>query len=258
MICDIDTIWIDMICLRNLNDRHVWSVHRRCCLCLYNIVEPASYSNSNTDMHCMYLHCVFYTAHRPFFLQNLRGSQRIFWPCEVYANFTKTFCGSYGYAAPEVNPRRQAFSEKAGKEFRVKSSDFKSLWSRWFIGDSKVIQRWLLGLVAEPSKQSKIIVIKKLKDNGTSKQGSSLWKMGLIVDEFLLASVGMWSNSPWRRYHYADIKVWLGRTTLVCYDVWNVPNVVVEWCEFYNRVESLLYILIRFIYDVYWGLYIYI
>lgn len=25
----------------------------------------------------------------------------------VYANFTKTFCGSYGYAAPEVNPRRQ-------------------------------------------------------------------------------------------------------------------------------------------------------
>ena len=136
MICDIDTIWIDMICLRNLNDRHVWSVHRRCCLCLYNIVEPASYSNSNTDMHCMYLHCVFYTAHRPFFLQNLRGSQRIFWPCEVYANFTKTFCGSYGYAAPEVNPRRQAFSEKAGKEFRVKSSDFKSLWSRWFIGDS--------------------------------------------------------------------------------------------------------------------------
>ena len=121
-----------------------------------------------------------------------------------------------------------------------------------------MIQRWLLGLVAEPSKQSKIIVIKKLKDNGTSKQGSSLWKMGLIVDEFLLASVGMWSNSPWRRYHYADIKVWLGRTTLVCYDVWNVPNVVVEWCEFYNRVESLLYILIRFIYDVYWGLYIYI
>ncbi|CAJ1445570.1 unnamed protein product, partial [Effrenium voratum] len=25
----------------------------------------------------------------------------------AYANFTKTFCGSYGYAAPEVNPRRQ-------------------------------------------------------------------------------------------------------------------------------------------------------
>lgn len=26
---------------------------------------------------------------------------------DVYASFTKTFCGSYGYAAPEVNPRRQ-------------------------------------------------------------------------------------------------------------------------------------------------------
>jgi len=25
----------------------------------------------------------------------------------AYANFTKTFCGSYGYAAPEVNPKRQ-------------------------------------------------------------------------------------------------------------------------------------------------------
>mmetsp|Transcript_40220 Transcript_40220/g.87928 ORF Transcript_40220/g.87928 Transcript_40220/m.87928 type:complete len:957 (-) Transcript_40220:68-2938(-) len=25
----------------------------------------------------------------------------------VYASFTKTFCGSYGYVAPEVNPRRQ-------------------------------------------------------------------------------------------------------------------------------------------------------
>jgi len=25
----------------------------------------------------------------------------------IYASFTKTFCGSYGYAAPEVNPRRQ-------------------------------------------------------------------------------------------------------------------------------------------------------
>jgi len=26
---------------------------------------------------------------------------------DVYSSFTKTFCGSYGYAAPEVNPRRQ-------------------------------------------------------------------------------------------------------------------------------------------------------
>jgi len=26
---------------------------------------------------------------------------------DVYCSFTKTFCGSYGYAAPEVNPRRQ-------------------------------------------------------------------------------------------------------------------------------------------------------
>lgn len=26
---------------------------------------------------------------------------------DIYCSFTKTFCGSYGYAAPEVNPRRQ-------------------------------------------------------------------------------------------------------------------------------------------------------
>ena len=46
---------------------------------------------------------------------------------KVYANFTETFCGSYGYAAPEVNPRRQVPG-------RVKVRAGVGL-ILWFIGD---------------------------------------------------------------------------------------------------------------------------
>ena len=67
-------------------------------------VQAASYGGAdNSDPGELFLalaevsQCPAFCAQRP-----VRMS-------EAYANFTKTFCGSYGYAAPEVNPKRQAW-----------------------------------------------------------------------------------------------------------------------------------------------------